>query len=58
MPYLDVAPIKDLKVDPIGYSSHCLKKLETTLSKLSKTHVLLRSARVKCQECFDSTKRK
>ena len=34
MPYLDVLKIKELKVEHIGNSSHCLTNLETTLSKL------------------------
>ena len=57
MPYLDVLKVKELKVEHIGNSSHCLRNLETTLSKFSTSHVLLRSAIVKYQESFDSTKR-
>ena len=34
MPYLDVLEIKELKVEDIGHSSHCLTNLETTLSKI------------------------
>ena len=57
IPYLDAFKIKELKVALIGKSSHCLTYLETTLSKFSTTHVLLRSAMVKCQASFDCTKR-
>ena len=57
MPYIDVFRIEELKVAHIGHSSHCLTNLETTLSKFSTTHVLLRSAMLKCQESFDNTKR-
>ena len=49
MSYLDVRKIKELKVEHIGNSSHCLTNLETTLSKFSTTIVF--------QESFDSTKR-
>ena len=56
IPYLDVLNTKELKVEHIGNSSHCLTNLETTLSKFSTTHVLLRSAMVKCQVSFDGTK--
>ena len=54
MPYLDVPKIKELKVEHIGSSSHCLTNLATTLSTFSTTHVLLRSAMVKCQESLNS----
>ena len=57
MPYIGVLKIKELKVEHIGNSSHCLRNVETTLSTFSSTHVLLRSAIVKYQESCDSTKR-
>ena len=43
MPYLDVFKIKQLKVEHIRNSSHCLTNLKTTLSKFSTSHVLVRS---------------
>ena len=57
IPYLEVVKMKELKFALIGKSSHCLTYLEITLSKFSITQVLLRSAMVKYQASFDSTKR-
>jgi len=57
IPYLDVFKIKEVKVEHIGNSSLCLTNLETTLSEFSTAHALLRSAMVKCQDSFDSTKK-
>ena len=39
MPYLDMLKIKELKVEHIGNSSHCLTNLKTTPSKFSTTHI-------------------
>ena len=56
MPNIDGFKMK-LIVALIGNSSHCLTKLATALPKFSTTHVLLKSAMVKCQERFDSARR-
>ena len=55
--YLNVCKIKEVKVALIGKSSYCLKNLETSKSKFSTTHVLLRSAMGYCLARFDSSKR-
>ena len=44
-----------LKVALIGRSSHCLTYLATILSRFWTTHVLLRSATVRCHDSLDRT---
>ena len=57
IPYLDFDKTRELRMALIGNSSNWRIYLDVTLSMFSTTHVLLKSAIVKCHDILEGTKR-